>query len=102
MSREKHNKKIKSKTLEEPKLAMCGSRALTDEQSNYATAELAALAVLYACQACKHQLNSIEKFEVGSMYRPLQGNFKRKIREMDNTRILQIREKLADCRFHIV
>ena len=69
---------MQQKQKEAPKLVMCGSRALT-EQSNYATAELAALAVLYACQACKHQLHRIDKFEVRSTYRPLQGIFQRKI-----------------------
>ena len=90
-----HHKKDTSK------LVMCGSRALTEEQSNYATAELAALAVLYACKVCSHQLKSIERFEVRSTYKPLQGIFQKKIREMDNIRILRIREKLADFRFNI-
>ena len=49
---------MQQKRKEEPQLVMCGSRALTDEQAKYAIAKLAALAVLYACQACSHQLNA--------------------------------------------
>ena len=81
---------------------MCGSRALTNKQANYATAKLAALTGLYACQTCSHQLHSVDNFEVRSSYRPLQGLFQRKVHKMDNTRILRIREKLADYRFNIV
>ena len=92
---------MQQKGKEKSQLVMCGSRALTNEQANYETAELEALAVLYACQACRHQLHSVDKFEVRSTYRPLQGPFQRKMHEMDNARILRIREKLAEYRFNI-
>ena len=83
------------------KLVMCGSKILTKQQANYATAELEALAVLYTCQSCKHQLQGIKSFEVRMTYRPLQGLFQQNMHEMNNTRLLRIREKLADFSFTI-
>lgn len=54
---------------EKPQFVMCGSRSITNKQANYATAKLETLAMLYACQSCKHQLQSVSKFEVKSTYR---------------------------------
>ena len=88
-------------TEDKPQLLMCGSRSLTAKQANYATAELKALSVLYACQSCRHQLQSIDTFGVRSTYRPLQGLFQRKMHKMGNERIIRIREKLAEYRFNI-
>ena len=85
---------MQKKNEDKPQLVMCGSRS-------YATAELEALAVLYVCQSCRHQLQGIETFEVRSIYRPLQGLFQQKMHEMDNARILRMREKLAEYNFTI-
>ena len=94
-------KLMQTKKEDKPQLVMCGSRGLTNEQANYDTAELEDLAVLYACQSCRHQLQGIETFEFRSTYRPPQGLFQRKMHEVDNTRILRMREKLAEYNFTI-
>ena len=45
-------------------LIMCGSKSLIDTQVNYATMELEALAILYACQRCDFYLRGLPEFKV--------------------------------------
>ena len=60
-------------------LVMCGSKSLTETQSNDATVELESLAIPYACQKCDFYLRDLPQFEVLTDHRPLEGVFTRQM-----------------------
>ena len=82
-------------------LIMYRSRCLTKEKADYATMELEVLAILYAFRTCKLHLQNLEQFKVKTTYRPLQGVFQHHMHDMDNGRLLRIREKPAEYSFNI-
>lgn len=45
-------------------LIMCDSKSLMVAQANYATIQLEALTILYACQQCDFYLRGLPEFEV--------------------------------------
>ena len=59
---------MQQKRKEEPQLVMCGSRALTDEQANYATAKLEALAVPPPCCMASKEVSPVQDVRFGSIF----------------------------------
>jgi hypothetical protein len=78
------------------RLVMCGSKALTDTQKRYATVELEALAIVYAIQKCSFYLKGLPSFYVITDHRPLIGCFNKPLHELENARLLRLREKIAE------
>ena len=81
------------------KLVMCGSKSLTETQQRYATVELEALAILYACQKCDFYLRGLPSFTVLTDHKPLLGHFLKPLHSIENARLLRLREKLSPYNF---
>ena len=76
------------------RLIACNSTSLTPAQKNYATVELEAMAILWAVRKCSYFLKGINSCEVITDHKPLEGNFSKPLGEIDNPRLMRIREKL--------
>ena len=83
------------------RLVMCGSKSLTPTQQRYATIELEALAIVYACQKSDYYLRGLPSFLVKTDHRPLVGIFQKPLHQIDNARLLRMREKLVDYQFNV-
>ena len=84
------------------KLVQCGSAALTPTQQRYATVELECLAIQWAVIKCDFYLRGLPHFEVHTDHRPLEGIFKKGISEMQNARLMRMREKLVAYNFKVL
>ena len=82
-------------------LVMCGSKTLTPTQQRYATVELEALAIVYACQKCDYYLRGLPTFLVKTDHRPLVGVFQKPLHLTENARLLRLREKVVDYQFMV-
>jgi hypothetical protein len=82
-------------------LIQCGSRFLTDAESRYAMVELELLAVVWAMDKCRLYLLGLPHFDLIVDHRPLIPIINSKgLDEIDNPRILRLREKLLPFSFH--
>ena len=77
----------------------CGSASLTDGQRRYATCELEAMAITWACKKCRYYLEGNQLFTILTDHKPLEAMFKMNLEEVNNTRIHNFREKIAHLRF---
>jgi hypothetical protein len=82
-----------------PRLIHCGSCSLTGAQANYAVIELEALAVQWALDKCRFFLLGCEKFAIKTDHKPLVGVFAKAIPNIDNPRLLRVREKTSAYSF---
>ena len=83
------------------RLIQCGSRALTDTETRYATIELELLAIVWAIRKCHFFLAS-RLFTVITDHKPLVGIFKKNINDsIDNQRIQRFIEKIAGYTFEV-
>ena len=86
-------------TKEKWHLIKCGSASLTDCQRRYATCELEAMAITWACKKCRYYLEGNQLFTIHTDHKPLEAMFKMNLEEVNNTRIHNFREKIAHLRF---
>ena len=85
-----------------PRLIQCGSSALTPTQQRYATVELECLGIQWAVKKCDFHLRGLPHFEVHTDHKPLEGIFRKGISEMDNARLMRMREKLVMYNFKVI
>ena len=85
-----------------PHLIQCGSRTLTAAEENWATIELEAKAIEYGMMKCRHYLMGHPRFTVVTDHRPLVSIFSRNMDDTLNSRILRIRERIANFSFDII
>ena len=74
-----------------PRLVQCGSFALTDHQKNYATIEFEFLAIVRAIDKCDFYLLGMDRFQVFSDHRPLEGIMQKELSDIGNARITKWR-----------
>ena len=79
-------------------LIQCGSRSLNSAESRYSTTELECLAIYYAINDSAFYLQGIE-FEVLTDHKPLLGIFSKALGDIENARLLRLREKMAHYSF---
>ena len=84
-----------------PRLIMCGSCSLTDTQKRYATIELECLAIQWAIRKCDYYLRGLPQFRVITDHRPLVGIFAKALPDIDNPRLMRMREKLTIYSFQV-
>ena len=77
-------------------LIQCGSASLTPTQTRYATIELECMAIQWAVQKCSYYLRGLENFEVWTDHKPLVGIFQKRICNLDNPRLMRMREKIME------
>ena len=56
--------------------------------------QLSSLAIQYAVTKCSYYLQGLESFEVWTDHRPLVGTFSKDIHQLENPRLMRMREKL--------
>ena len=83
------------------KVIQCGSRSLSSAEKNYSTLELELTAIVWAVQKCVFFLKGIERFEVVTDHRPLIGIFAKNFNQIENKRVVRLREKILDHPFEI-
>ena len=83
------------------KVIQCGSWSLFSAEKNYSTLELELTAIVWAVQKCNFFLKGIERFEVVTDHRPLVGIFAKNLNQIDNKRIVRLREKIIDQPFEV-
>ena len=83
-------------------MVQCGSRSLTPAETNYAVIELECLGIYYAISKCRHYLTGLHHFTTVTDHRPLVGIFKKKLEDIENSRLLRLRLKLVDFNFDVV
>ena len=80
---------------------MCGSKSVTDTQTRYATIELECLAIMVAVHHCDFYLHGLPLFEVITDHKLLIGIFDNEIYNLNNSRLIRIREKLIPYNFFV-
>ena len=83
------------------KIIQCGSRSLSSVEKNYSTLELELTAIVWAIQKCIFFLRGIKHFEVVTDHRPLIGIFAKNLTQIDNMRVVRLREKIIDHPFTV-
>ena len=82
-------------------LVHCGSCSLTPTQQRYATIELECLAIQWAVQKCNYYLRGLPIFQIWTDHRPLEGIFRKSLHELDNQRLMRMREKILPYSFSV-
>ena len=82
-------------------LIQCGSCSLSETQQRYATIELECLAIKWAVNKYNFYLRGLPAFTVLTDHRPLVGIFRKQLQELDNARLMGIREKLTNFSFEV-
>ena len=83
----------------ESRIIQCGSRSLSPAERNYSTLELELTAIVWGITKCKYFLKGISSFKVITDHRPLVGVFNKQMPQIDNARIVRLREKIMDYPF---
>ena len=83
------------------KVIQCGSRSLSSAEKNHSTLELELAAIVWVVQKCNFFLKGIEQFEVVTDHRPLISIFAKNLNQIDNKRVVRLREKILDHPFKI-
>ena len=81
------------------RLIQAGSRTLTSAEKNYAPVELECLAAVWAITKCRHFLYGCPDFKLITDHQPLVGIFNKDLHEIENRRLLRLREKVLDYHF---
>ena len=82
-------------------ITQCGSCSLSKTQQRYATIELECLAIKWAVNKCNLYLRCLPAFTVLTDHRPLVGIFCKQLHELENTRLMHMREKLTNFSFEV-
>ena len=80
----------------------CGSRGLTNFERNYAIIELECLAISWAISKCGFFLKGCPNFKIITDHRPLVGIFAKPLGDIQNPRLVRIREKTMAYSFDVV
>ena len=83
------------------KVIQCGSRSLSPAEKNYSTLELELTAIVWAIQKCNFFIKGIGHFEVITDHRPLIGIFAKNLNQIENNRVVRLREKISDHPFAV-
>ena len=78
----------------------CGSCALTDAQKNYSAVELECLGGQNSMEKCDYYLKGA-KFTWETDHKPLEGIFRKPITEIENMRLVKMREKMLPYHFQL-
>ena len=76
-------------------IVACGSTSLTKAQLNYSVIELELLAAQWGVSKCSYYLKGCPGFVIETDHLPLIGLEKKTVDDIDNPRVLKIRERLA-------
>jgi transposase InsO family protein len=87
--------------MQEGKLIQAGSRSLIDAETRYSVIELEATALAWSILACKHYLLGCPTFTVMTDHRPLVGIFSKDLTQIDNARLIRLREKVMGFNFEV-
>ena len=82
-------------------LIQCSSCLLSKTQQRCATIELEGLAIRWAVNKCDFSLRGLLAFTVLTDHRPLVGIFRKQLHELDNARLMRMREKLTNFSFKV-
>ena len=82
-------------------LIKCGSCLLRETQQRYATIQLECLAIKWAVNKSNFYLRGLPAFIVLTDHRPLVGIFRKQLHELDNARLMRMREKLTNFSFKV-
>ena len=82
-------------------LIQCGSCSHSETQQRYTTIELRCLAIKWAVNKCNFYLRGLPAFIVLTDHRPLMGIFHKQLHELDNARLMRMREKLTNFSFEL-
>ena len=80
----------------------CQSRSVTPTESRYSITELELLGIVWAVKRSDYFLRGIKHFTIVTDHRPLVGLFRKQLNEIDNPRLLRLREKLLGFVFSVV
>ena len=84
------------------KLALCGSRHLTNEETNYAAIEGEAAAVVWCLKKARLFLLGCPNLTLATDHRPLVKLFgDRELKHIDNPRLFRLKEKTLHFRFNV-
>ena len=86
---------------DQTKIIQCGSRSLSPAEKRYSTLELELTAIVWAIQKCRYFLKGMEAFEVITDHKPLVGIFGKCMTQLDNSRVIRLREKVQDYAFDV-
>jgi DNA-binding protein Fis len=87
--------------MQEGRVIQAGSRSLIDAETRYAVIELEATAIAWAVNNCRHYLIGCPTFTVYTDHRPLVGIFEKDMTDIDNPRLVRLREKLLGYNFNV-
>ena len=65
-------------------------------QTRYATIKLECVDIQWAIQKCSYYLHGLENFKVWTDHKPLVGIFQKSICDLDNPRLMRMREKIME------
>ena len=91
----------KSQDVNNISLIQCGSCLLSKTQQRYSTIELECLAIKWAVNKCDFYLRGLPAFIVLTDHRPFVGIFRKQLHELDNARLMRMREKLTNFSFEV-
>lgn len=83
------------------RLICCGSKSNSPAESRYSTVELEALGVVFAITKCAFYLLGAANFTVFTDHKSLIGVFSKQMAEIQNPRLLRMREKVAQYNFEV-
>ena len=86
---------------EEHFLIQCGSCSLTPTQQRCATVELECMAIQWAITKCEFYLRGLPTFDVLTDHRPLVGVFRKQLSQLENARLMRMREKIQEFTFEV-
>ena len=86
---------------EEHFLKQCGSCSLTPTQQRYATVELECMAIQWAITKSEFYLRGLPAFDVLTDHRPLVGVFRKQLSQLENARLMRMREKIQEFTFEV-
>ena len=93
---------VKKGKNEKKWLIQCGSRSLTDCETRYSATELELLGLTYAIKDCNYFLLFGPKFTVYTDHLALVGLFKKRLGDIENTRLQRLREKVLHYDFEVI
>ena len=82
-------------------LVQCGSCSITPTQQRYATIELECLAIKWAMHKCNFYIRGLPDLQIWTDHRPLVGIFQKDLPDIDNPRLLNLREKIQHYNFKV-
>ena len=82
-------------------LIQCGSCSLTPTQQRYATVELECMAIQWAITKSEFYLRGLPTFDVLTDHRPLVGVFRKQLSQLENARLMRMREKIQEFTFEV-